>query len=72
MKQDDYRKNAAETVDLAHRATSLGDKGRLLALAEAWLNLADRSHRTGKRHARKSKEHPLIQAKFGRNQPDIE
>jgi hypothetical protein len=38
-KEDDYRKNAAETVDLAHRATSTIDKGRLLCLAELGLIL---------------------------------
>jgi hypothetical protein len=43
-KEENYRKNAAETVDLAVRATSTKDKSRLLALAEAW--------RTGRRDRR--------------------
>src|SRR3984893_9779377 len=44
-KEDDYRRYAAETIDLASRANSTSDKGRLLAMAEAWLDLADRAHR---------------------------
>jgi hypothetical protein len=32
-KEDDYRKNAAETIELASRAVSTTDKGHLLALA---------------------------------------
>jgi hypothetical protein len=43
-KEDEYRKNAAKTIDLAQHATSTRDKGRLLALAEKWLDLGDRVH----------------------------
>jgi hypothetical protein len=46
--EDDYRMKAAETLDLANRASTSADKGRLVALAEKWLDLADRAHR---RHA---------------------
>jgi hypothetical protein len=61
-KEDEYRKNAAETVGLASRAATTQDKGRLLAMAEAWLDLADRaaSHQT-----RKVREIPsLIRSKL--------
>jgi hypothetical protein len=44
-KEDDYRRNAADAVELANRAASSSDKSRLLALAEGWLDLADRAHR---------------------------
>jgi hypothetical protein len=71
-KEEDYRKNAAESVELAHRAGSSADKGRLLAMAEAWLDLADRARRLARQHVRKVREHPLIQAKFGRNQLEAE
>ena len=67
-KAEDYRQAAAESVSLAHRAASTGDKGRLLAMAEAWLDLADRSHRATKRQTRKSREHPLLVAKLGEDQ----
>jgi len=30
-------------LDLAQRADSVADKNRLLVMAEAWLNLADRA-----------------------------
>lgn len=40
-KEDDYRKNAAETVELASRATNTADKGHLLSLAKKLLDLAD-------------------------------
>jgi hypothetical protein len=44
-KEDDCRKNAAETLELAHRAWTSTDKSRLLALTERWLDLADRIRR---------------------------
>ena len=40
--EDEYRKNAADSLDLASKQDDSADKGRLLAMAEAWLNLADR------------------------------
>ena len=64
-KEDEYRRNAGDTVDLARRAASTADKSRLLALAESWLNLADRAHRATTRHMRRAGDlHPLIRAKL--------
>jgi hypothetical protein len=63
-KEDDYRHNAADTMQLAQRALSSEDKGRLLKLAEAWLDLADRAHRTAKRLRRPPVIHPLIRKKL--------
>jgi hypothetical protein len=60
-KEDDYRWKAAETVQLAQRAGSTADKGRLLKLAESWLDLAERVH-AGRRHA-PLKLHLFIQQK---------
>jgi hypothetical protein len=71
-KQDDYRRHAAETVDLASRASSTADKRRLLAMAEAWLDLADRAHRSMHRHASRLDEHPLLNSKLGRDQREAE
>ena len=65
-KEGDYRQSATEAVNLAHRAASTTDKRRLLAMAEAWLDLADRAHRVTRRHVR-SREHPLIRAKLGKS-----
>jgi hypothetical protein len=63
-KEDDYRRNAADTMQLAHRASSNEDKGRLVRLAEAWLDLADRARRTAKRLRRPLLVHPLVQKKL--------
>jgi len=68
-KEDDYRKNAAETVELANRATTSADKGRLLRLAENWLDLADRAARLTRRFGQKQHnecgpEHPLVRQAF--------
>jgi hypothetical protein len=64
--ESDCRKNAATLVDLASRATTAADKGRLLASAEAWLDLADRVHKMARRRVRMIGEHPLISTKLGR------
>ena len=42
-KVDEYRRSAASLLDLAQRTDSLPDKNRLLTMAEAWLDLADRA-----------------------------
>jgi hypothetical protein len=55
-KEDEYRKNAAETVGLASRAATTQDKGRLLAMAEAWLDLANRAHRAASHQSPKVRE----------------
>jgi hypothetical protein len=60
-KEDHYRRNAAETIQMAQRASSISDKGRLLRLAEAWLNLADRVHSAARNLRRPTIVHPLIQ-----------
>src|SRR5258705_7632990 len=41
-KVDDYRRSAADALRLAQNAKSSEDKRRLLAMAGAWLDLADR------------------------------
>lgn len=65
-KDDDYRKNAAETVQLAQRAVSTSDKVRLLRLAEAWLDLADRTRRVKPNLRGQKYLHPLIREKLDR------
>ena len=44
-KEREYRAYAGACVDLANKATSDEDKKHLLAMAEAWLGLADRVQR---------------------------
>jgi hypothetical protein len=41
-KEREYRAYAGACVDLANKATKDEDKKQLLAIAEAWLRLADR------------------------------
>jgi hypothetical protein len=67
-KEDDYRKNAAQTVDLANHAANLADKGHLLSLAEKWLDLADRAHQLTEHFGPRRVDHPLVKAKFGEDQ----
>jgi hypothetical protein len=67
-KEDDYRRNAAETLELASRAHSARDKGRLLSLTERWLDLAERAHEVARKGIGKVREmHPLVRAKI----PDL-
>ncbi len=72
-KETEYRANAANSVELANRASSMSDKGRLLELAEKWLDLADRAHRLTQRFAPSRWQHPLLQSKLGDEiHPDAE
>jgi hypothetical protein len=48
-KEEEYRGNAAELVGLAERAATSADKARLLGVAEAWLDLAERIRRVASR-----------------------
>jgi len=67
-KEDNYRRNAAETLELAARAGSSLAKARLLSLAEKWLDLAERAQAVARnRLARTRPLHPLVQAKI----PDL-
>jgi hypothetical protein len=65
-KEADYRKNAAETIQLAQNASSTADKGRLLKLAEAWLDLADRARQMTRRLRKAEEVHPLVQQQLDR------
>jgi hypothetical protein len=70
-KEEDYRKTAAEVVELANHTADSGDKGRRLALAERWLDLADRARRRAGRSSRATRFHPLIERKLSpRIDPD--
>jgi hypothetical protein len=71
-REDEYRSRAAQTVDLAQRASSSADKGKLLDMAQAWLDLADRAHKVAKSQLRKFTEHPLIRARFGSDQAEAD
>jgi hypothetical protein len=65
-REDDYRRFAAQTLDLACRTSNLKDKRHLLAMTEAWLNLADKIARLVKRPKVSIGEHPAISERLGR------
>ena len=68
--ENDYRKHAADSLELANRQTTSADKSRLLLMAEAWLDMADR---IAKRATRRSTvEHPLIEKVLGPDQQGAE
>ena len=62
-KEREYRAYAGACVDLA-KATNDKDKKHLLAMAEAWLGLADRIQRPVPEPDAGSL-HPALRAKFG-------
>src|SRR5437660_8873348 len=64
-KADEYRRSAALMLGLAQRTNDLADKTRLLVMAEAWLNLADRATSVAKTRRRRAFEHPLIRTTLG-------
>ncbi len=64
-KPDEYRKFASVCLELARTAARATDKTRLLTMAEAWLDLADRAVRQPQRQAGPAGEHPLIRQAFG-------
>lgn len=63
-KHDEYRGFASLCLDLAHTAPSPADRTRLLTMAEAWLDLADRAGRQP-RHAIAPGDHPLVRRALG-------
>lgn len=67
----EYRKNARDAVDLAHRAATTDARGRFLQMAANWLHLADAYVARAKRPRTKTWEHPLLRIKLG-EQSDFE
>ena len=64
-KQAQYRGFAASCLDLAKNSPAITEKTRLLAMAEAWLNLADRAAQLAKHPVRKIADHPLVRKTLG-------
>jgi hypothetical protein len=65
-KEEDYRKNASDTLLLVQRVSSNEDKRRLLKLAEGWLDLAERAASAVRRLRKPTVVHPLLRDKFDR------
>lgn len=67
----EYRRLAAACLGLSKRSAAIADKTRLLLIAEAWFDLADRVARKGgnaKRRNDTSAEHPLVQPTLSSSQ----
>jgi hypothetical protein len=63
-KECEYRAYAGACVDLANKATHDNDRKHLLAMAEAWLDLADRVQHPAQ-ESDASSWHPALLAKLG-------
>ena len=59
-KSNEYRAFAAHCLTFAKSSSDTVDKTRLLTMAEAWRDLADRRTRVVKRPATKIPDHPLV------------
>lgn len=64
-REDDYRDKAAEALRLAQHASSSSDKGRLLKLAEGWVELAEKARDDTRRPRPPTILHSLVQKKLG-------
>jgi hypothetical protein len=59
-KSNEYRAFAAHCLTFAKDSPNTADKTRLLTMAEAWFDLADRRNRVVSRPANKIPDHPLV------------
>jgi hypothetical protein len=64
-KDAQYRGFAASCIDLAKSSSTPTEKTRLLAMAEAWLNLADRVVQAAKHPVCQMADHPLVRKTLG-------
>ena len=60
LKSNEYRAFAAHYLTFAKGTSNTADKTRLLTMAEAWFDLADRRTRVVKRPAAEIADHPLV------------
>ena len=67
-KDAQYRGFAASCIDLAKSSPTFAEKTRLLAMAEAWLNLADRVVQAAKHPVCQIADHPLVRKTLGAEQ----
>jgi hypothetical protein len=64
--EDEYRRYAAASLELASKQSDNADKSHLLVMAEAWLDLADRiAQRVMQRPY--SVDHPLVERVLDRD-----
>jgi hypothetical protein len=65
-KEAEYRGFATLCLKVANKSQDAGDKTRLLVMAEAWRDLADRTSRLAKQAAAEIADHPLVAEALGR------
>jgi hypothetical protein len=58
--EDEYRRLAAASLDSAKNTRDTAAKTRRLVMAEAWIELADRSGQTLQRQFHGVGDHPLV------------
>jgi hypothetical protein len=66
---DEYRKHAADSLKLASKQPDDAQKCHLVAMAEAWLELADRLAARPKKDPAAA-DHPLVEQVLGPEEPD--
>jgi hypothetical protein len=71
-KEDEYLTFAASTLDLARRTADQRGKSRLLAMADAWLDLSERAAKRPKHRAHSRREHPLVRRILGSDKTEAE
>ena len=59
-KSNEYRAFAAHCLTFAKDSPNPADKTRLLTMAEAWFDLADRRSRVARQPTNKIPDHPLV------------
>ena len=67
MRASEYRRFAADALDMAGKAAGIDRKTRLLNMGDASFNWLNRADREPKRPRRPSREHPLVTKVLGRN-----
>jgi hypothetical protein len=67
LKSNEYRAFAAHCLTFAKSAPNTADRTRLLTMAEAWFDLADRRTRVVKRPAAEIADDPLVLKTLLRN-----
>jgi hypothetical protein len=67
-KEEEYRRNAAESMRLAAPMADPGERRLLLALADRWIHLADWRARLPAQEGARVPEHPLVRKRLGPDQ----
>ena len=69
--ESEYRAHAGACLKLAGKQDNNDDKARLLLMADAWLEMADRVARRARR-PRQTPDHPLVKRLLGQDPSSAE